>query len=175
MVTDETKLIDGITCVVVVDTASEDDVVVEITRDWYAQDISGNVWYCGEISRNFEVFEGDDPETPELVDIDGSWKAGRDGAEPGILLPFAPQVGAVIRQEVAYGEAEDVIRVESLTATESSPVASCNGDCLMTTDFTPLEPDVEENKFYVRDVGLIVELEPEDGQRVELVEFSQDL
>jgi hypothetical protein len=45
----------------------------------------------------------------------------------------------------------------------------------MTTDFTPLEPDVEENKFYVRDVGLIVELEPEDGQRVELVEFSQDL
>jgi hypothetical protein len=175
MVTDETKLIDGITCVVVVDTASEDDVVVEITRDWYAQDISGNVWYCGEISRNFEVFEGDDPETPELVDIDGSWKAGRDGAEPGILLPFAPQVGAVIRQEVAYGEAEDVIRVESLTATESSPVASCNGDCLITTDFTPLEPDVEENKFYVRDVGLIVELEPEDGQRVELVEFSQDL
>jgi len=174
VVTDETKLIDGITCVVVIDVASEDDVVVEITRDWYAQDIAGNVWYCGEIARNFEVFEGDDPETPEVVNIDGSWKAGRDGAEPGILLPFAPQVGEVIRQEVAYGEAEDVIRIESITETETSPVASCNGDCLMTADYTPLEPDVLENKFYAPGVGLIVEVKPEEGERVELVEFTQE-
>ena len=118
VVTSETKLIDGVTCVVVIDTASEDGVVIEITRDWYAQDVDGNVWYCGEIARNFEVFDGDDPETPELVDIDGSWKAGRDGAEPGILLPFDPQPGDVIRQEVHYGEAEDVIRIESVTETE---------------------------------------------------------
>ncbi len=174
VVTGETKLIDGVTCVVVIDTASEDGVVVEITRDWYAQDIAGNVWYCGEIARNFEVFEGDDPETPELVDIDGSWKAGREGSEPGILLPFEPQVGEVIRQEVAYGEAEDAIRVESLTETESSAGGSCDGDCLMTTDFTPLEPGVEENKFYASGIGLIVEVKPEDGERVELVEFTQN-
>ena len=173
VVTSETKLIDGVTCVVVIDTASEEDVVVEITRDWYAQDLAGNVWYCGEIARNFEVFEGDDPETPELVDIDGSWKAGRDDSEPGILLPFSPQVGDVIRQEVSYGEAEDVIRIESLTETESSEAASCDGNCLMTADFTPLEPGVLENKFYAPGIGLIVEVNPEEGERVELVEFSQ--
>jgi hypothetical protein len=170
-VTDETKMINGVPCVVVVDTANEDGVVIEITRDWYAQDVTGNVWYCGEIARNFEVFEGDEPATPEVVDIEGSWKAGRDGAEPGILLPFDPQVASVIRQEVSYGEAEDVIRIESITETESSPGGSCDGDCLMTTDFTPLEPDVEENKFYAPGIGLIVEVDLETGDRVELVEF----
>ena len=171
-VTDQTKLIDGITCVVATDTASEEGVVVEITGDWYAQDVTGNVWYCGEISRNFEVFAGDVPEEPELVDIDGSWKAGRDGSEAGILLPFTPVVGETIRQEVAYGEAEDAITIESLSETEASPGGACVANCLMTTDFTPLEPDVAENKFYAPGLGLIVEVDLETGDRVELVEFT---
>jgi len=175
IVTAETKLIEGVTCVVVVDTAFEDGIPIEITRDWYAQDVDGNVWYCGEISRNFEVFEGDDPETPELVDIDGSWKSGRDGAEAGMLLPFDPQPGAVFRQEVSYGEAEDVIRIESITETEASNGGSCNGDCLLTTDYTPLDPEVEENKYYAPGTGLIVEIDLETGDRVELEEFSNVL
>lgn len=174
-VTGETKLIDGVTCVVIVDTAMEDGAVVEITRDWYAQDVSGNVWYCGEIARNFELFDGDEPQEPELVDIDGSWKAGREGAEPGILLPSNPEVGEIIRQEVFFGEAEDVIEVLSVTATETSPGGSCAGDCLMTADTTPLEPDVEENKFYAPGIGLIVEIDVETGDRVELVEFTPAL
>jgi len=174
-VTDETKLVDGITCIVVTDTASEDGVVVEMTRDWYAQDVDGNVWYCGEIARNYESFDADEPPTPELVDIDGSWKAGRDRAEPGILLPHAPEVDAVIRQEVAYGIAEDFVRIGSVTASESAPGGACNGDCLMTTDLTPLEPDAEENKFYAPGIGLIVEIDVTTGDRVELIEFSSTL
>jgi len=171
-VTGETKLIDGVTCVVVWDVASEDGEIVEITQDWYAQDVAGNVWYCGEIARNFEKFEGDDPEIPELVDIDGSWKAGRDGAEPGILLPFDPQVGDVFRQEVAYGEAEDAVEILSVTADEAAPGGACAANCLMTADFTPLEPDVEENKYYVPGIGLIVEIDTETGERVELELFT---
>ena len=171
-VTGETKLIDGVTCVVVWDVASEDGEIVEITQDWYAQDVAGNVWYCGEIARNFEIFDGDDPEIPELVDIDGSWKAGRDGAEPGILLPFDPQVGDVFRQEVAYGEAEDAVEILSVTADEAAPGGACAANCLMTADFTPLEPDVEENKYYVPGIGLIVEIDTETGERVELELFT---
>ena len=140
VVTTDTKLIDGITCIVVIDTATEDDVVVEITNDWYAQDVSGNVWYCGEIAENFEEFDGDETSGPELVDIDGSWKAGRDGAEAGILLPIDPQVGDVIRQEFAQSDAEDVIEILATDATEASIAASCDGTCLQTRDFTPLEP-----------------------------------
>lgn len=172
VVTGDTKLIDGITCIVVIDTAIEDEVVVEITNDWYAQDVDGNVWYCGEIAENFEEFEGDETSGPELVDIDGSWKAGRDGAEAGILLPFVPQVGDVFRQEYAQTDAEDVIEILATDATESAPGASCTETCLMTRDFTPLEPGVEENKFYAPGVGLIVEVKPGTDERVELAEFT---
>ncbi len=172
VVTGDTKLIDGVTCIVVIDTAIEDEVVVEITNDWYAQDVDGNVWYCGEIAENFEEFDGDETTGPELVDIDGSWKAGRDGAEAGILLPFSPQLGDVFRQEYAQTDAEDVIEILALDASETSPAASCSENCLMTRDFTPLEPGAEENKFYAPGVGLIVEVKPGTDERVQLAEFT---
>ena len=98
-------MIQGITCIVLKDVVDVDGAVIEDTDDWYAQDIDGNVWYCGEIALNFESFEGDDPQDPEVTDIDGSWKAGRDGAQAGILFPYAPQIGEVIRQEVSWREA----------------------------------------------------------------------
>lgn len=172
VVTSDTKLIDGIDCIVVIDTAMEDGVIVEVTNDWYAQDVDGNVWYCGEIAENFEEFEGDNTAGPELVDIDGSWKAGRDNAEPGILLPFEPVAGAFFRQEFAQTDAEDVIEVLAIDATETSPGASCSGTCLQTRDFTPLEPDTLEHKFYAPGIGLIVELDPVSGDRIELAEFT---
>lgn len=171
-VLNETKLIDGVTCVTVNDVVMEDGQLIEDTDDWYAQDVSGNVYYCGEIALNYELFEGDDPELAELVDIEGSWKHGRDGAEAGMLLPFDPVVGTTIRQEVLFGEAEDVVDILSVTASESSPGGSCTDTCLQTRDYTPLEPDVEEFKFYLPGVGLIVEVDPDSGERLELVEFS---
>jgi hypothetical protein len=172
VVTDKTKLIDGITCIVVNDVVVDDDgFVVEDTNDWYAQDVDGNVWYCGEIAQNYEVFEGDDPEVAELVDIEGSWKHGRDYAQAGMLLPFAPEVGAVIRQEVFYTNAEDVIEILSVTASEAAPGGACVETCLQTRDFTALSPGAEEHKFYAPGVGLIVEVKPDSGERLELVEF----
>lgn len=178
-VTDQTKLIDGVTCVVVRDTAEEDGVAVEITDDWYAQDLLGNVYYCGEISESRETFEGDDPEDPELVSIEGSWKHGRDGAKAGLLLPAQPVVGEVIRTEVAWGEAEDVIEILSLAADESVTLGddsdlACNATCLETRDFTPLEPEVEEHKYYLPGIGLLLEVDVVEGTRVELKEFGNE-
>ncbi len=171
IVLDKTKLIEGVTCRVVNDVVREDGVVKEDTDDWYAQDLAGNVWYCGEEVKDFETFEGDDPEEPELVAIDGSFKVGRDGAKSGIIMLADPQVGNGYRQEVALGEAEDAAEVISITGTESVPAASCSNECLVTRDFTALEPGVEENKYYAPDVGLILEVDGE-GNRVELVEIT---
>lgn len=171
-VTGDTKLIDGITCVVVIDVVTEDETVIEITDDWYAQDVDGNVWYCGEIAENFEEFDGDDTEGPELVDIDGSWKAGRDNAEPGVLLPREPQVGDTFRQEIAQTDAEDAVEILAVDASETAPGASCDSNCLQTRDFTPLEPGVNEHKYYAPGIGMIVELDPDTGERVELTSFE---
>jgi len=163
-VTDETVEIMGVTCIVVRDTVSENGELIEDTDDWFAQDIHGNVWYFGEISRNYE--DG------LLENLDGSWMAGRDGAKAGIVMQAVPESGQVYRQEWALAEAEDMGEVLSVSATESSLAVSCNGDCLQTHDFTPLEPGVNENKFYAPGIGVIVAFdveEPED--REELVEY----
>ncbi len=43
---------------------------------------------------------------------------------------------------------------------------------LMTAEGTPLEPEVQENKFYVRGIGQILEMNPDTGERLELVEYQ---
>lgn len=159
----ETVEILGVTCTVVRDTVTIDGERVEDTRDWFAQDVDGNVWYFGEISLNYE--DG------SLVDVDGSWEAGKDGAHAGIVMPAAPAVGDLYRQEFLLGEAEDYGEVLALAETATVPAGTFNG-CLKTFDGTPMEPDAEEHKYYAPGIGMVLEEKPEDGERVELVFFS---
>jgi hypothetical protein len=163
-VTDQTTIILGVKCTVVRDTVRLDGVLVEDTLDWFAQDKQGNVWYFGEISKEFE--DG------ELTSLEGSWKAGVDGALPGIVMRASPKVGDVYRQEFLLGEAEDLARVVSLAADADVPGASCK-NCLETAEFTPIEPDVDEHKFYAPGVGLILEVNQETGERIELIRVER--
>ena len=48
------------------------------------------------------------------------------------------------------------------------------GDCVVTGEFTPVEPDTFQHKFYARGVGLFLEVDPESGSIVELVECNTD-
>ena len=169
---DGVKSIEGVLCLRVRDVVEEDGEVVEDTEDWFAQDVDGNVWYCGEIAQSFETFEGDDPDERELVDVEGSWKAGRDLAKPGLAMPANPQVGTVIRQELAWAIAEDVIEIADLQGSATVPAAACNGTCLITHDFSALEPGVTESKYYARGIGLILELGA-GGERLELVAHDE--
>jgi hypothetical protein len=77
-------------------------------------------------------------------------------------------VGDVYRQEFALGDAEDAAEVVSTTGSESVPAASCAGDCVVTRDFTPIEPDAAENKFYAPGIGLILEVDLETGELVSM-------
>lgn len=163
-VTDRTREILGVECVVVRDVVEEDGEVLEDTDDYLTQDVDGNVWYFGELSLTFE--DG------ELVDIEGSWVAGVDGAKPGILMKAAPAVGDVYRQEFALGDAEDYGEVIDVTGSESVPAASCSGDCAIIRDSSALEPGMAEDKYYAPDIGLILEVDVETGARVELVEVT---
>jgi hypothetical protein len=164
-VTDRTKMILGVKCIVVRDVVEVDGVVVEDTEDFFAQDREGNVWYFGEITQEFE--------NGELASLEGSFKAGVNGARPGIIMKAAPQVGNIYRQEFLLGEAEDIAEVLSLVGSATVPAASCNNDCLITKEFTPLEPGAVENKYYARGVGFILQIVPETGERLELVEIRR--
>ncbi len=163
-VTDETKEVLGVTCTVVVDQVFLDGQLIEDTRDYYAQDIAGNVWYFGENS--LEIEDG------EVVSLGGSWTAGVDGAKPGIIMMAEPEFGGVYRQEYALTEAEDAASVLGLSETVEV-LFGVFTDCLMTADFTPIEPDVLELKFYAPGVGLVLEVNPETGERIELVDVIE--
>ena len=54
VVTHETKVILGVTCVVVQDTVFVDGTLAEATLDWYAQDRQGNACYLGEDSKEYQ-------------------------------------------------------------------------------------------------------------------------
>ena len=162
-VTNETREVMGITTTVVLDKEWEDDELIEETRDWYAQDKDGNIWYFGEDSREYE--EG------EVISTAGSWEAGVGGALPGILIEGNPQAGDVYRQEYLEGEAEDMAEVLSLNESVTVAYGSFE-NCLQTKEWNPLEPNSEENKYYAPGVGLLLEMQVKGGdERLELDEI----
>ena len=163
-VTNETRVIAGITARVVHDVVTEDGELIEDTFDWYAQDDDGNIWYLGEDTREYE--------NGEVVSTAGSWEAGVDGAQAGIIMPARPRVGLEYRQEHLAGEAEDAARVLSLDEQVDVPAGHFD-DVLMTKDFTPLEPDLLEHKFYAPDVGPVLTLGISGSSaRTELLSFE---
>jgi hypothetical protein len=160
----ETKEVSGIRARVVHDVVTEDGALVEDTYDWYAQDRDGNLWYLGEDTKEYK--DG------KVASRAGSWQAGVDGAEAGIVLPAKPSVGMSYRQEYYKGEAEDKARILSLDEWTQVP-AGAYDHLLMTKDFTPLQPDVLEHKFYAQGVGPVLVLSVSAGTaREELVELS---
>jgi hypothetical protein len=168
-VTHDTKSIDGVTCVVVTDVVKQGGVIIEDTKDWFAQDLQGNVWYCGESSQQLSTFDGDNPKVPELVAIDGSWKAGVNGAKAGIVMAATPQVGKTRRLELSWGEAEDANQILDTAASATTPGASCTHTCLETLDFSPLDAGSgQEHKYYAPGIGVILEVDLETGDRTEL-------
>ena len=150
VVTGVTKLIaNGIRARVVRDTVTLDGELVEDTKDWYAQDADGNVWYLGEDTAEFE--------NGEITTRGGSFEAGVDGALPGIIMPADPQPGMRYRQEYYEGEAEDNGEVLSTDELAEVPFGSFDG-VLLTKDTIALEPDVLEYKLYARGVGPVLVL-----------------
>jgi hypothetical protein len=164
-VTDRTKSILGIEARVVHDVVTEDGQVREDTYDWYAQDGDGNVWYLGEDTKEYE--------NGALKSTEGSWQAGVDGAQPGILLPGRPEQGLAYRQEHKHGEAEDAAKVLSLDARAGVPYGSFR-QLLLTEETTPLEPGLVEQKFYARGVGPVLAITVSGGSdRETLVRFER--
>jgi len=165
-VTAETREVMDVTTTVVRETEWEDGELVEDTYDWFAQDADGNVWYFGEESNEYE--DG------EVVSTAGSWEAGVDGALPGIIMQADPQIGDVYRQEYYEGEAEDMAEVINLDGTTTVAYGSFD-NVLVTREWTPLEPGIEENKYYAMDVGLLMEEKVEGGsETLELVDITTE-
>jgi hypothetical protein len=165
-VTHRRKTILGVSATVVRDRLYQRGVVREDTTDWYAQDKRGNVWYMGEATRELSV-------KGKVLNTEGSWQAGVDGARAGIFMPAHPKVGQTFQQEFYPGQAEDHFKILSLNATVRVPAVSSRHS-LRTREWTPLEPGVVDNKYYVRGIGTVRELTVKGGnERFALVSIRK--
>ena len=168
----EIRDVHGVPCRVVWDVvllAEENDegeieyAPVELTQDWFAQSDTGDVYYCGEAVQDFE--DG------LVVSLDGSFEAGTDYARGGILVQANPVIGLTHRQEMAAGEAEDLVRYVDIVAVPTQAEGGDNPSvpcapvgCLRTFDFSPLAPAGTEYKYYRAGVGFVLALALEDGE-----------
>jgi hypothetical protein len=150
--------------VVVHDKVTERGNLVENTFDWYAQDACGNVWYLGENTKEYE--DG------VVVSTAGSWEAGVDGAQAGVIMPADPRVGLTYRQEYLAGEAEDAAEILSLDEQVQVPFGHFR-DAVLIKEFTPLHPRLLEYKLYAKGVGVVLAIAVSGGSdREELMRMT---
>ncbi|KAJ1448976.1 hypothetical protein M885DRAFT_573473 [Pelagophyceae sp. CCMP2097] len=146
--------------------------LVEDTGDYYTQDAFGNVWYVGEDSVEFDPpldveLTGD---RPSGGDPAGSWEAGVNGAQPGIIMFANPLAGVVYHQDYLPGVAEYwayvVSRgIEAVTVPYGSFGNASDGSnvtaVLKIKEWTPLQGDHELN-YYAWGVGPVKECDDDD-------------
>lgn len=156
-----TKTILGITCIIVNFRAYLNGNLIEEAWDWYAQDNDGNLWYFGEAVDNYNS-------NGTIKDHAGSWEAGVDGAQPGMIMPANPRTGMKYREEYYFNHAEDEAEITETGLTITIPYGSFN-NCIKTRNWTALEPDLNENKFYTRGIGLVKEVNVTDNYEIRLI------
>lgn len=171
------KTILGVDARVVEDREWEDDdcdggrdYLLEETLDWYAQDDVGNIWYLGEDTK--EYCDRDSQTPGQVCSTEGSWEAGVEDAEAGIIMLANPTPGDFYRQEFAVGVAEDMGKVLRTNASVSIELGDYE-NCLKTKEWTALAPGEIEHKHYCLNVGLVLINELKGKTvRVELVEVN---
>lgn len=143
----QTKMIDGIQTRVLKEVETKNGKLYEVATNYFA--------ICNRT--NSVVYFGEDVDFYEngvVVSHDGSWRAGVNGAKPGIIMPGTVLLGARYFQEVAPKVALDRAEIVSLSEVVQTPAGKFE-KCLKTKETTPLEPDVREFKWYAPGIGLI--------------------
>ncbi len=148
IVTNRTRVVEGITATVVSDIATHRGTLLEKTFDWFAQDKQGNVWYLGE---NTKAYNPDG-----TVDTSGSWEAGVNDAEPGIIMEANPRVPDAYRQEFLAGEAEDTAWIVDRGGKVTVPFGTVY-HVLTSLEATRVEPGSYDQKVYAPGIGIVTE------------------
>jgi hypothetical protein len=136
---------------VIVEKEWVDGELVEVSHNWFSRCRQTNdVFYFGEAVDLYE--------NGQVVGHGGSWETGKNGAQPGILIPARFLLGSRYFQEQAAGVALD--RSEHVGAGISMKLAGKTlRDCVAVAETTPLEPGHVSDKVYCPGVGLVLDNE----------------
>jgi hypothetical protein len=125
----------------------EDGELVEVSRNWFARCVeTTNIFYFGE--------EVDIYEDGVIVSHDGKWRAGEDGALPGLIMPGTFLLGARYFQEMAPDVAEDRAENAAMGLTVRVPAGTFT-DCVSVEETNPLGSDDVDLKVYCPGIGIV--------------------
>jgi hypothetical protein len=149
IVTDLTKVINGVRTVVVWDVDYKDGKLHESEIVFFAQDKDGNVWLMGEL---VEIYE-------DAEFVGGhTWIGGLDGASAGLMMKADPRPGT---PSYSQGYAPpplnwtDRAKVEQAGQKTCVP-AGCYNDVLVIAEGSKKEgPDAQQLKYYAPGVGYV--------------------
>jgi hypothetical protein len=152
-VLDETKVVNGTTVRVVEEREWSKGQLFEVARNFFAIcEPTKDVFYFGE---DVEFYENG-----KITGTSGTWRAGKDGAKAGLIMPGKPKVGMKYYQEVAPGVAMDRAEIVSLDETCKTPAGTFS-KCMKTREVSSLDFwsslkfwDVEY-KYYAPGIGLV--------------------
>ena len=147
-VTDLTKVVNGVTASVILETDSNEGVLQSSKLAFRAQDNVGNLWNLGEFPAEFDD-NGKFKEAPD------TWISGLSNAEQGNLMVSNPQLGT---PEYLQGWSPDIdffvcAKVYKVQQKTCVPVG-CYDNVLITEERSALEPESgHRRKYYAPGVG----------------------
>jgi len=168
VVTDLTKVIEGVPTVVVWDQDYADGELVETEIAFFAQDKEGHVWHFGQYPEEYE--DGKFVDAP-------TWITGLAGAKAGISMKAEPQLGAPSYFQ-GWGPAvdwTDYAQVDQMDQETCVPV-DCYEDVLVIAETSLDEPGAFQLKSYAPGVGNVrVGWRGDDTtqEELELVDYGQ--
>lgn len=126
-----------------------DGELAEVSRNFFALCAeTRDVFYFGEDVDNYEG--------GVIANHDGAWRAGVDGALPGLIMPGSFLLGSRYFQEIAPGAALDRGENLAMDLTVEVPAGQFEG-CVSVFETSALESSSTSLKVYAPGIGLIVD------------------
>jgi hypothetical protein len=140
----------------VVDQESIGGKVIEITRDYFAQDDAGNVYYLGE--------DVDSYKNGKITGHDGAWLLGKDTAMPGLLLPAKPKMHSSFSSENVPQITTERDKIISLSAKVTVPAGTFR-NCVKVEEHA--SDGSTEFKYFAPGIGCVMEQESDGSTKLQ--------
>lgn len=145
-VLNETKSVDGVETRIVEEREEKGGQLAEVSRNYFAIDKTTNtVYYFGE---DVDIYKNGN-----VVNHEGAWLSGINGAKFGLMMPGTPKVGDKFQQEIAPKVAMDRCEIVAIGEEVKTPAGTFK-NCLKVKESSPLEKG-SSVKVYAPGVGLI--------------------
>ncbi len=142
-----------------------DDELDEVSRNFFAIcKETGDVYYFGE---DVDIYDAG-----QVIAHDGTWRAGVNGAGPGIKMPGTFLLGSRYFEENAAPVAAD--RAENVAMGIGGTIQAGTFDrCVAVLETSSVEPGLSGGKYYCPGVGLVADSDV-DGTII-LVQYGLDI